>query len=179
MTITATAAGCSCTITFQVIEPTSLRFKRSGGIQHTNGRPDCGFRAQVNLQPDTVSFHNVEIRELNSQATANGFYAPFNGLHHQPAAQAHSAWFTVRQCIAGQGSPANLLDNIYSGDPGGTAALGHMEFPITWEYRVGTGAAKAFPGFVQTHDVDAAGKCTSSKGGETVSRVPSDPTSSP
>jgi hypothetical protein len=148
-------------------------------IKHTNGRPDCGFLASMFLLPTDVSFENIDVRELNSSAHATGFYKPFDGITHQPASQAHSTWFTVSPPVGEKGSSPNLQDNIYSGDPGGGPpwVVGVLTFPITWEFKVGSGVPKAFPALQQRHTVDTAGKCTSSKAGESKSRVPSDPTS--
>jgi hypothetical protein len=180
--ITAVGAGCSCPITFTVIAPSSVSMGRQPDtpIKHTNGRPDCGFLGQLLLQPDTVSFINLEVREKNSHCTADGFFLPFNNCTHQPAGQTESAWFTMNDCIPGKGTPANLNDNIYSGDPGTGPpfTVGTMVFPIDWEYRVWGGPAQALPHFEQRHEVNAAGKCTTSKGGTSVTTNPSDATSS-
>ena len=54
-----------------------------------------------------------------------------------------------------------------------------MTFPIDWEYRVWGGSATALPHFQQQHQVDAAGQCSTSKGGTTESRVPGDPDGHP
>ena len=180
--ITAVGAGCSCSITFTVIAPSAVFMGRqpNTAVKHTNGRPDCGFLGQFFLRPDTVSFINVEVREKNSHCTARGFFAPFNNCTHQPAAQTESAWFTMNDCIPGKGTPANLNDNIYSGDPGTGPPFtaGTMVFPIDWEYRVWGGPAQALPHFEQSHVVNTAGKCTTSKGGTSVTTNPSDATSS-
>jgi hypothetical protein len=182
VTIQATGPGCTCTITFQVIEPTGLLFEKASNFRHTNGSPDCGYLAQVYVQPDTVSFHNIEIREQNSAATLTGYYdiPAWHGITHQPAGQTHSDWLTIGQPVAGKGSPGvGWQDQIYSGNPGGAVRDGTMTFPITWEYHVGSGAEKAFPSFTQVAHVDGAtGTCTMSKDGESKTRVPADPTSS-
>jgi hypothetical protein len=181
-TVTATGASCTCSITFTVIAPSAVFMGRYPGtpLKHTHGRPDCGFLGQLFLRPDTVSFKNLEVRERNSRSVANGFYQPFNNCTHHPASQTESAWFTMNDCIAGQGTPANLNDTIYSGDPGTGPPFtaGTMTFPITWEYRVRGGSAQALPNFQQRHEVVAAGTCTSTKDGTSISRVPGDPTES-
>ncbi len=181
VTIQATGAGCTCSITFEVIEPTGLLFEKASNFKHTIRRPDCGYLAKVYVQPDTVSFHNIEIRELNSAAALTGFYdiPAWRGITHQPKNQAHSNWLTIEQPIAGKGSPGiGWKDQIYSGDPGGPITNGTLTFPITWEYHVGSGAEKAFPSFTQVAQVDGVtGQCTQSKDGESKSRVPSDATS--
>jgi hypothetical protein len=184
--VTATATGpcCSCSITFTVIAPSSTFMGRSPGyvLKHHNGRPDCGFYGQFFLRPDTVSFKNLEVREKNSRCTANGFYLSFNNYTHQPETQTESGWFTMADCIAGQGTPANLDDEIYSGDTrlaGPPFTPGTMTWPIDWEYRVWGGSATALPQFQQQHQVNAAGQCTTSKGGTSPSTVLSDPDGHP
>ena len=182
--ITAAGSGCSCSITFTVIAPSATFMGRSPGyvLKHHNGRPDCGFFGQFFLRPDTVSFKNLEVREKNSHCTANGFYLPFNNCTHQPSTQTESAWFTMHDCIAGQGTPANLDDRIYSGytgEPGPPFQPGTMTWPIDWEYRVWGGPATALPQFQQSHVVDGPGQCTTSKGGTSETTVLSDPTGAP
>lgn len=180
--ITAVGAGCSCSITFTVIAPSAVFMGRQPNtpLKHTNGRPDCGFLGQFLLRPDTVSFINLEVREKNSRSTADGFYEPFNNCTHQPEEQTESDWFTMNDCIPGQGTPANLNDTIYSGDPGTGPPFtaGTMVFPIDWEYRVWGGPAQALPHFEQRHQVITAGTCTTTKDGTSIATNPSDPTSS-
>ena len=181
VTATATGAGCSCSITLTVIAPSAVFMGRAPGTpyKHTQGRPDCGFLGQFFLKPDTVSFINCEVREKNSHCVADGFYLPFNNCTHQPKAQTESAWFTMQDCIVGKGTPANLQDNIYSGDPGTGPpwTVGNMTFPIDWEYRVWGGAATALPHFKQIHTTDTAGKCTTTKDGTAIYTVPTDASS--
>jgi hypothetical protein len=181
VTATATGATCQCSITFTVIAPSAVFMGRAPGTpyKHTLGRPDCGFLGQLFLKPDSVSFINCEVREKNSHCVADGFYLPFNNCTHQPATQNESGWFTMQDCIAGKGTPANLNDNIYSGDPGGGPpwTVGTMTFPIDWEYRVWGGAATALPHFIQNHTTDTAGKCTTTKDGTAIYTVPTDASS--
>jgi hypothetical protein len=165
VTVTAQGSGCSCSITLTVVEPSGMKMVRESNVRHEQGAPDCGFLARPYLPPDDVSFTSVEVREKNSKATASGYYAPFNGITHQPAAQTESAWFTVGDPVGGLGSKVNCQDQIYSGHTGQAVQVGQMTFPITWEFRVNGGAAKALPGFEQRHVVTAAGDCTSSKAG--------------
>lgn len=184
VTITADGPTCTCSITFTVIAPSGVFMEPKDGspLKHHDGRPDCGYFGKFYLQPDTVSFKNLEVREKNSKCAADGFFKKFDGITHQGAGQTESPWFTMYDCIAGKGTPANLDDRIYSGDPGGAGPpfeAGTMTFPIVWEYRVWGGAATALNQFEQKHVVDAAGKCTTSKDGASASRVPDDPAGAP
>jgi len=164
-TVEAVGAGCCCSITFTVVEPSGIMMSRTSLVRHTQGEPDCGFLARPYVQPANVSFHNAEVREKNSPATAMGYYLSFNGIRHQPEPQNESSWFMVLECVEGLGSAAVCRDEIYSGYTDVPVGVGLMTFPITWEFHVGSGAEKAMPDFEQRHEVTAAGVCTTSKGG--------------
>lgn len=177
-TVTATGSGRTCSITFTVIEPSGLRMVRNSNVRHTQGQPNCGFLATPYVLPDTVSFHNTEIRELNSQFTGQGYFLPFNGATHQPSSQTASAWFTVAECQTGQGSPAGCNDEVYSGYTGAAVTAGLLTAPCTWEFRVGSGASKAIsPALEHRSAVTATGDCTTSKGGASETTHLNDPTS--
>jgi hypothetical protein len=164
-TISATGSGCTASIAFTVVEPSGILMSRTSLVRHKKGKPDCGFLARPYLLPNTVSFYRAETREKNSKATANGYFLPYNGITHQPKKQTESAWYTVGECVEGIGSPANCQDQIYSGYTNLALQAGTMTFPITWDFRVGTGAAKSMPDFEQKHTVTAPGDSTSAKGG--------------
>ncbi|MFT3773490.1 MAG: hypothetical protein QM820_49570 [Minicystis sp.] len=171
-TITATTSGCSCTITLDVVTPSgytmiAIPSNASPQVRHdVQGRPDCGFKAAMFLLPVDVSFHALEVRELNDPFTATGFYAPFNGKGHRPSGQP-SAAAAVLQPKPPLGSRANLVDEVYSGDPGGPVKVGKEEAPARFEFRlaVGPGPWQSFPGSTQVASVTAAGDCTVTKAG--------------
>jgi hypothetical protein len=79
VTITAQGAGCSCSITFTVVQPASVTIDQYAGtwVRHTQGAPDCGFLGQPYVHPGDVSFYNVKVRELNSAAVCDGYYKTF------------------------------------------------------------------------------------------------------
>jgi len=175
-TITATAAESSGTLRLDVLEP-SFRMEVAFGVKHTHGRPDCGFLTKMFLLPADVSFVHVDVREQNSACRADGFFARFNGNTHQPKEMTSSEPFVVKSPGAdGKGSTPDLFDQVYSGDPGGRIFEGRVTCDITWEFRVRGGAFKAMPQQAQSHVVDAAGNCTTSKAGATATRAPNHPT---
>jgi hypothetical protein len=145
-------------------------------LRHKHGRPDCGILLQFFLKPQTVSFINCEVREKNSRCTADGFYLPFNNSTHYPETETGSRWATMADCIPGKGTPANMQDESYSGDPGGGPpwTVGNMTFPIDWEYRVWGGPACALPHFESNSTTDTAGTCIKTKDGAREYTVPSD-----
>jgi hypothetical protein len=152
--------------------------RRRGGLRHTKDRPDSGMQTEIFFTPADVSFQNIQYHEVDVPAVANGVYAPFNGVGHDP----HPATLTVDGVVAGLGSKANAVDNIYSGDPGTPApfASGSITFNIPYEFKVGTGAFKRFATVIQRSSL-AADQVTlvSSKAGASVTCHVSDPTSTP
>lgn len=188
VTITATGSGCTCTITFTVVAPSSWTMIRKPhtNLKHTNGRPDCGWLGVMDIHPNDVNFYNVETRELNSQFSGSRSYSSFTGAWHQPASQTESAWFQITQHSASNGSRVAMNDNIYTGDPGSAATgtappftTGTGHFPITWQWKVGTGSAHNFPVTRQEAEIFANGRCESRKGGNTEHTMYNDPTSTP
>jgi len=135
-------------------------------------------QTNIFLTPAEVSFQNVQFREVDVAAVANGVYAPFNGVGHDP----HPATLTVDGVVPGVGSRANAIDNIYSGDPGTPPpfAPGSITFNIPYEFKVGSGAFKRFATVTQRSSL-AADRITlaSSKAGASVTCRVSDPTSVP
>lgn len=186
VTITATGAGCTCSITFTIVEPSSWTQKRSSGLKHSAGRPDCGWKGEFYIHPDDVNFYRINFREKDSQAVTTGSYTVFNGVWHgnYPPPDKASPWLAVTSHTETDGSKVAGVDQVYSGDPMGNAGtappftVGTMYFPITMQWRVGTGAAKNFPTSRQEHEIFSNGKCESRKGGNTESRMYNDPASS-
>jgi type VI secretion system secreted protein VgrG len=189
VTITATTPTCRCTITFAVVEPTSWMMKRQPGtnLKHSDLRPDCGWKGIMYVHPDDVNFYRIETREKDSQCVATGSYTVFSGLYHgnYPEPDHASDWFPITRHSSSDGSTDDVPDEIYSGDPGAIATnaappfkVGASYFPITIQWRVGTGAAKDFPVVRQEHEIFTDGRCESRKGGHPEETKYNDPPSS-
>jgi hypothetical protein len=162
--------------------------RQSGtNLKHTNGRPDCGWKGIGWYHPDDVNFYNIETRELDSRSIATGCYHP---SHHNdwhggyPLPDRVSEWFPVTRHNPSSGSTDNAPDEIYSGYPRASATgtappfnTGSYYWPITWQWRVGTGNAKNFPVQRQEHEIFATGRCESRKGSHTEHTMYSDPSS--
>lgn len=191
-TITATGSGCGCvnTITFTVVEPSDFTMRRKGAtLEHKNPRPDCGWTGLVYVHPNDVNFYRVRIREMDSQAVTTGSYnVPLlTGAYHgnYPLPARASSWFALTSHTEKRGSKGALEDHIYSGYPPSAATgnappfnVGTMHFPMTWQWRVaGTTEKHNFPGFRQSHRINTAGSCRSSKAGNSENALYSDPTS--
>ena len=187
VTITATGASCSCTITFTVVEPVSWTMKRKSGtnLRHNHGRPDCGWKGTFFIHPNDVNFYNIEFRERDSQYVGTGSYSSYTGDYHgnYPPPQRVSQWLPVTSHSSSDGSTPAGTDTVYTGDPGssvtGTAppfTVGSGYFPITMQWRVGTGSAKNFSVTRQEDEIFANGRCESRKGGHTEHTMYNDPT---
>jgi len=177
-TVRARVGSRQCSVVFTVIEPAGVVMQRhpGSGIRHTLNRPDSGLQTDIYLTPDDVSFENVQYHEVDVPAVANGVYAPFNGVGHDP----HPATITVNGVVTGLGSKANGIDSIYSGDPGTAPpfAPGSITFDIPYEFQVGAGAFKRFTTVRQQSTLAADGvTLTSSKAGASITIKVTDPTS--
>lgn len=188
VTITATASGCSCTISFTVVKPGSWTMKRQSGtnLRHTDKRPDCGWKGIMYVHPDDVNFYNVETREKDSKCVAKDSHISFKDLWHgnYPPPDRASGWFPIVAHTSADGSTDNAPDTIYTGDPGAAATgaappfkKGSHYYLITMQWRVGTGTIKDFPVVRQKAEVFTNGKCESRKGGNTEETMYNDPAS--
>ena len=186
VTITATGAGCTCNITFSVVEPVAWTMKRNSGVYHTAGHPDCGWKADTFIHPNDVNFYRINTREVDSQAVTTGSYASQAGEWHghYPLPDRASAWFVMVSHTDAGGTKVGSIDLIYSGYPSfddtGTAPpfnVGTKYYPMTHQWKVGTGAPRDFPHQVQDHEIFSTGRCESRKGSNTEAKMYNDPAS--
>lgn len=135
-TITAvdTTNSATATITFDVIKPTGLLFEREPGttVHHHKNWPDIGFSAKVYLQPDTVSFEYIGVREHDANYVATGYYTWENGQSHGGATSAE----VVTSLVPGKGWLLAEPDDVWSGrlPANPPFAPGHETVDIPWEY---------------------------------------------
>jgi hypothetical protein len=159
--------GGSATITFTVVAPSGLHRDRfpGTGIKHTKDFPDSGIQTQSFLLPDTVNFLNVQYREVDVPAVANGAYSCHSGTGHD----AHPATIQVANTVtSGKGTGPNGRDSAYSGHCGGSAPFtpGSISFAIPYEYKVGSGSFHRFATVDQVHTLAAdASALTTDKAG--------------
>jgi len=129
-----TVDSATATITFNVIAPSGLLFERVPGttLHHKLGWPDIGFSAKVYLQPETVSFEYIGVREDEAFYAATGYYSWENGLSHGAATSAE----VVSSLVAGKGWLLAEKDDVWSGRQPATPpfAPGHETVNIPWEY---------------------------------------------
>jgi hypothetical protein len=154
-TITAvdTKTHATATISFDVIRPSGLLLERVPGtaptpdFYHHQNWPDIGFAAKVYLQPDTVSFEYINVRERNAFYTATGYYSWMNGMSHDPVKEPEA----VTSLVPGKGWLLANDDSIWSGRQVGPAFTpGDEMVVIPWEYTAeGNGQAGPFYYFAQ------------------------------
>jgi hypothetical protein len=129
-----TATSATATITFNVIAPTGLLFERIPGttIHHHKDWPDIGFAAKIYLQPDTVSFEYIGVREQDATYVATGYYSWMNGQSHDPEKTPELA----ASLVSGKGWLLPNEDDVWSGREPATPpfAPGTESILIPWEY---------------------------------------------
>lgn len=165
--VTATTSACACSITFQVIPPTSFLMEPvSKKRKHSRGRPDCGFKANMFLLPSDVSFQWIQVRELDDPCVGKGFYLKLDGrTHRKPPGPSAAADVGP---VGRGGTPArvNLVDEVYSGDSGEPVSAGTLVCPSRWEYTLKSVTSwQPIPAGQQVAEVKASGVCTLKKAG--------------
>lgn len=136
-TITAVdqTTHATATITFDVIAPSGLLFEvvtPGSQVHHHQGWPDVGFSAKVYLQPDTVSFAYIGVREGNAKFVATGYYSFDNGESHSPSP-------TIEipiKLVPGKGWELPEEDDVWSGRQPAPKPYqpGYVSAYIPWEY---------------------------------------------
>jgi hypothetical protein len=179
-TITAQCAGCNCgkwVKTFTVIEPSGVMIEQEPGtgVWHVQGTPSVGFKGRAYIQPDTVSFMNITVKEGEVAAACTGYFLPQNGQLH-----GEGSWIAFSSTVvAGKGTKDSAVDTIQGGDGGIGApySAGTFTWAIPWYFKVGAGAQKQFSTMNHVKTIDASGGLTISKGGTSKTKALNDPSS--
>ena len=195
VTITATGQYGACSLTFEVVTPSSMtQHKKSGTpVKHTQGLVENGYLALMYLHPNDVNFYRVQIREKDSTATGTGSCAWADGqLHGQytrpdPAGGLPvSSWIDMVNHTEAYGSNTGSTDMIYLGlgsrGPGTSPPFiaGQVRINIVWHWKViGKTRVSSFPTIHQNHDVFDDGRCQSRKATESRTSNYNDETTSP
>jgi hypothetical protein len=171
VTLTATGGGCTANKTFNIIAPTGVRMRRRDTLHRIN----CvliGMHTDLFILPDTVNFHAIDVRELDSALAASGVFAPLGAIGHisgvvPPGGPggAASATTTVRPEF---GTKIDGIDTIflgfYSATPTGpAAAVGRGSWTIPWQYALHGGTFRRFETLHQVQTCNAAGALAASK----------------
>jgi hypothetical protein len=174
---------------FVVVEPASATFVQKGADYHIQGVASAGFLGEIMLHPDDVSFKWVEIREggasysgsrcfelknVKIRKSAPGEFKVTNKdgtVSKGSSAVIHpimGEWVGFGKAT-GKGTKCVGADTVLTSVPNwGTG--GDMTWAIPWFFRVPGSAEKRFLTAVHEALVDAAGKCTISKLGHTVTK---------
>ena len=173
--VTATYKGKTFSASFTVVEPSGviIEQEQGTGIWHIQGIPSCGFKGRPYIQPDDVSFENIQIREGEVNAVCSGYFLYENGFPHPVG-----PWAPVGSVTAGKGSKVQGIDTIQGGSDNHIPYEdGLFTWTIPWYFKVGTGSEKQFENVDQVKTIDATGKLNISKDGTTKSAELNDPTS--
>lgn len=174
--VTVSDAGCnSRTIAYTIIAPSGLIFQAVDGTEHETGTAFIGMHAKVYIQPDSVSFKAVGLREVDAFAVASGPYSCLNGNSHHPFP---TAVFAADLVVPGLGTAMPPKDLIESGScTGNQFEDGSVSFTIPIVYVVGTGAELPIKTVQQIATATAAGALSITKDAATRSTTISAPTS--
>jgi hypothetical protein len=161
VTLTATGGGCTATITFNIIAPTGVRMERIDTL-HQQNKPNIGMHTRIFILPDTVNFHNIQVKELEVNGHASGIYSCKEGAPHGASPDPADATTTVR---AGFGTRIDGDDTIFSGFCAASpnAGVGNSSWAIPWQYALRGGTFRPITTVNQLHSCDAAGALRASK----------------
>lgn len=127
-----TTTKATAMITFTVIAPSGLFFEivPSAKIHHRQHWPDTGFTSNVFLQPETVSFEYIEVRERDSTFQATGYYHWMNGQSHSPSTKPEN----ITSLVPGKGWQLENQDDVWTGRQNFPFEPGYETVDIPWEY---------------------------------------------
>lgn len=157
--------------------------QHDGTLHAGPGTASSGFMGITYLEPREVSFENIEINEGTCPAVTTGIRAADNGKQHPP----WPSWASVGGGSDATGSvvqgpnhdPSCVYYDFIFTNVGSLRGAGTFRWDIPWRFRVNGGTDKAFTTLIHNAVYEASGKVTMSKGGVTVSSMPSDPTNMP
>lgn len=145
----------SIELVFQVIQPTGIFFDNSAtephcpGIYHYKFQPSAGYSADSYLQPATVNFYKVRIREEEAIGLPSGEY--FSIPQNIPLHEANILTPCKDLVFPGKGTKVMIADNIYTNfrcrsdrDPN---LQGKIEWNIPNLYRDEIGLVDIFFGY--------------------------------
>lgn len=166
VTLTATGGGCTATKTFSIIAPTAVKMRRRDTL-HRQNAVLIGMHTDIFVEPDTVNFHAIEIRETDVGLSASGVFASLAGRGHinNPPSGVGSAVGATATVRAGFGTKIDGIDNIILGflSSPPVAAVGRAEWTIPWHYALRGGTFRRFETVHQVHSCTAAGALRASK----------------
>lgn len=151
------------TKTISVVEPSSgtIRQKPSTGIWHVNNKASVGFKGEIFVGPNDVSFNQATFAEGAVAGIATGDLSMKNGENHSAG-----SWLSIGMGNSTTGSKMLGQDTISTGQytpPFPTGGTFH--WPIPWQFKVGAEPGKTFTTADHRESVDTAGMATIQKAG--------------
>lgn len=127
------------TITFTIITPRDLFFDDALDL-HIQDVLDSGFIANTYLQPNTVNFYALEVRELESFARGTGILSDAKGKPHGHYTNGGSEWISAEKYTEGKGNFIGI-DTVYGGRDDYPIPLplpegGQIVFFINYQWRL-------------------------------------------
>jgi len=166
VTLTATGGGCTATKQLTIIAPTGVRMRRIDTL-HRQNQILIGMHTEIFIQPDTVNFHAIEVREVDVGLAATGVFATMAGNGHinNPPSGEGSAVGALTTVRAGFGTKIDGIDNCILGwlNNSPAAGNGRGEWTIPWKYALRGGTFRRFTTVHQVHSCDVAGALRASK----------------
>jgi hypothetical protein len=164
VTITATGSGCTKTIQFTIVEPSSIRMQRRPGTlgNHTINRASVGFIADIYVLPADVSFEHCSYLEEEVDAVGTGCFQQYYASHHV-GHHPNTSPIPIGPPVSDtSGSKVNGYDKIAAS---ADSCDGGWTWSIPWKFRVGGGIDKRFTTVAQVVAITAAGAADISKAG--------------
>lgn len=167
--IRLSVGGKDRSVWMNVIEPASITATKNSEIAIPPGTAGAGMRLTFNYHPKTVSFGNVEAREVSGPATnITGYY----DKHYSENNLKHDSGDTFYPINADNTDSAE--DTASTTDPHTPYENGTFDWVIPNRFKVKTegGDGKEFTKVTQAFTIDATGKVKVTKAGAEVERSP-------
>ena len=160
--------GKESSVSMKVIEPDSITATKNSEIGYTAGKQGAGMKLTFNYHPKSVSFGNIEAKEVSGPATnITGYFkkSPAADLWHDSG----DTFFPVRE----DNKDTAEDTAAFWGNPK-PWAKGGWEWKIPNHFKVKTegGNGKKFTTVTQAFSMAADGESTVTKAGESVTRKP-------
>jgi hypothetical protein len=136
-TVTATPdQGSPCSISMDVLPPTSRSLVRVSTRNYQNDLAGSGFKADATIQPTNVSFARTEVQEGEALADADGYYDTV--LHQKGKKHNATAW------VRADPRTTTLRDGVGAPEPGtpGPFSKGNFSWEIPQLYRLAGSTGK-------------------------------------
>lgn len=124
------------------------------GLRHIKNTFSVGFKGEIFLTPDNVSYANVTFREGTAVGVGKGWLSYLNGEVHP-----------IGSAVTITGNKVNGVDTVYTGSRPGPYGVGDFNWPIPWQYRLGTGSWTTFTTANHHQTSNAAGRALIEKKG--------------